>query len=72
MNELKELNEVKTAKRVYRLIVESGYSIESIALTLKISERLIYYWGSGERCPNIKHVFGLSQIFNLPMESILA
>ncbi len=72
MNDLKELDEVQTAKNAYRLIIESGRSIEDISLSLKISERVIYYWRTGKRFPNIKHVYGLSQIFNLPIESILA
>ena len=72
MDNLKKLNKEKTAKNAYRLIVESGRSVEDVALTLNISERLIYYWGAGKRVPNIMHIYGLSQLFNLPMESILA
>lgn len=72
MNDLKELNELKVAKNAYRLIMESKFSIESVAYSLNISERIIYYWGAGKRCPNIKHLYGLSQLFNVSMESILA
>ena len=72
MDNLKKLNKVKTAKNAYRLIVESGRSVEDIALSLEISERLIYYWGAGKRLPNLTHIYGLSQLFDLPMESILA
>lgn len=72
MNVLKKLNKQKLAKNVYRMIIESPYSIESIALSLDISERLIYYWQEGKRSPAIEHVYGLSQLFNVPMESIIA
>ncbi len=72
MNDLKELDEVQTAKNAYRLIIESGRSIEDISLYLKISERVIYYWRTGQRFPSIKHIYGLAQLFNLPIESILA
>lgn len=72
MNALKKLNKQKLAKNVYRMIIESQYSIESVALSLDISERLIYYWQEGKRSPAIEHVYGLSQLFNVPMESIIA
>ena len=72
MNALKKLNKQKLAKNVYRMIIESQYSIESVALSLDISERLIYYWQEGKRSPAIEHVYGVSQLFNVPMESIIA
>ena len=72
MNELKKLNKKQVAKNAYRMIIESNYSIESVALSLDISERLIYYWQEGKRVPNIEHLYGLSQLFGVSMESILA
>lgn len=71
MNELKKLNKKQVAKNAYRMIIESNYSIESVALSLDISERLIYYWQEGKRFPNIEHLYGLSQLFGVSMESIL-
>lgn len=72
MNELKKLNKKQVAKNAYRMIIESNYSIESVALSLDISERLIYYWQEGKRFPNIEHLYGLSQLFGVSMESILS
>lgn len=72
MDGIKKLNKQRLAKNVYRMIIESDYSIESVALSLDISERLIYYWQEGKRSPAIEHVYVLSQLFNVPMESILA
>ena len=72
MNEVKKLNKKQLAKKAYRLIIESSYSIESVALSLDISERLIYYWQEGKRSPNIEHIYGLSQLFGVSLESILA
>ena len=69
--ELKPYDEIRTAKNAYKLIVESGRSIESVALDIQASERLIYYWANGERSPNIKHLYALSQLFQVPIESIL-
>lgn len=71
MNELKKLNKKQVAKNAYRMIIESNYSIESVALSLDISERLIYYWQEGKRFPSIEHLFGLLQLFGVSMESIL-
>ena len=72
MNEIKKLNKKQVAKNAYRMIVESQYSIESVALSLNVSDRLIYYWQEGKRTPNIEHIYGLSQLFGVSVESILA
>ena len=69
--ELKPYDEIRTAKNAYKLIVESGRSIESVALDIQASDRLIYYWSNGERSPNIKHLYALSQLFQVPIVSIL-
>ena len=69
--ELKPYDEIRTAKNAYKLIVESGRSIESVALDIQASDRLIYYWANRERSPNIKHLYALSQLFQVPIESIL-
>ena len=71
MKTIKKLNKKQVAKNAYKMIVESKYSIESVALSLNISERLIYYWQDGKRFPNVEHVYGLSQLFGVSMESIL-
>ena len=71
MNELKKLNKKQVAQNAYRMIIESNYSIESVALSLDISEPLIYYWQEGKRFPSIEHLYGLSQLFGVSMESIL-
>ena len=71
MDELKKLNKKSMAKNAYRMIIESKYSIESVALSLDISERTIYYWQEGKRSPSIEQVYGLAQLFNVSMESTL-
>jgi len=72
MDRIKKLNKRQVAKKAYRMIIESSYSIESVALSLDISDRLIYYWQEGKRSPSIEHIYGLSQLFGVSMESILA
>ena len=72
MDRIKKLNKKQTAQKAYRMIIESSYSIESVALSLDISDRLIYYWQEGKRYPSIEHVYGLSQLFGVSVESILA
>lgn len=72
MNEVKKLNKKLVAKNIRRMISESGCTIESIAAELEISDRLIYYWLNGERTPALENVYGLSQLFNVSTESILA
>ena len=71
METIEKLNKKQVAKNAYKMIFESGYSIESVALSLNISERLIYYWQEGVRSPNLQHIYGLSKLFGVSMESIL-
>lgn len=76
MQTIKKLNKKQVARNAYRMIVEriaqSGESIESIALTLEISERTIYYWQAAKRSPSADHLYRLSQLLGVSMESILA
>ena len=72
MNVEKKLNKRLVAVNVRKLIIESGKTIESIAEVLEISERLVYYWFNGKRTPSLENIYGLSQLFNVQMESILA
>ena len=75
MQTIKKLNKKQVARNAYRMIVEriaqSGESIESIALTLEISERTIYYWQAAKRSPSADHLYRLSQLLGVSMESIL-
>ena len=72
MNELKKLNKKRVAQNVGRLIAESNMSNEEIAFRLSITPRLLYYWQTGKRIPNTENVYGLSQLFKVSIESILA
>ena len=71
MDELKKLDEKIVARNVRRMILESGLTRENIADLLDVTPRLVYYWQNGDRMPNIKNIYGLSQLFNVSMESIL-
>ncbi len=71
MNNIKELDKAKLALNAYRLILDSQFTFEQVASSLNISEREIYYWGEGKRFPNLRHVYVLSQLFNVQIESIL-
>ena len=72
MDEIKKLNKKRVAQNVGRLIAESEMSNEQIAYMLNITPRLLYYWQEGKRMPNTENVYGLSQLFKVSMESILA
>ena len=71
MNEMKKLIKKTVAKNVGNLIAESQLSNEEIAHWLGVAPRLLYYWQTGKRVPNTEHVYGLSQLFKVSMESIL-
>ena len=78
MQTIKKLNKKQVARNAYRRIVEriaqsgeSSEAIESIAITLEISERTIYYWQAAKRSPSADHLYRLSQLLGVSMESIL-
>ena len=71
MNEIKKLDKKQMTQNVCSLLAKSGKSFESIALYLGISDRLIYYWQEGERSPNLEHIYGISQLLGVSVESIL-
>ncbi len=72
MNEVKKLNKSTVSHNIRRMVSKSGFTIENIATELEVSERLIYYWLNGKRTPALENIYGLSQLFNISMESILA
>ena len=71
MNEIKKLDKKQMTQNVCSLLVKSGEPFESIALYLGISDRLIYYWQEGKRSPNLEHIYGISQLLGVSVESIL-
>ena len=70
MNEIKKLDKKQMTQNVCNLLVKSGEPFESIALYLGISDRLIYYWQEGKRSPSIEHIYGISQLLGVSVESI--
>ena len=71
MKQIKELNQKKVAQNIGKLLAESGMSNEEIAELLDTTPRVLYYWQNGNRLPNAKSLFALSQVFNVSIESIL-
>ena len=71
MDSIKKLDEKIVARNVRRMIAESTLTKEDIADLLDVTPRLVYYWQKGEKVPNIQHLYGLSQLFKVSMESIL-
>ena len=61
----------KTGQTVVEFSVRLNSREELDNLINKLQQGLIYYWANGERSPNIKHLYALSQLFQVPIESIL-
>lgn len=72
MDSIKKLDEKIVSRNVRRMIIESSLTMEDIANLLDVTPRLLYYWQNGKRVPNIQNLYGLSQLFNVSIESILA
>ena len=71
MDSIKKLDEKIVSRNVRRMIIESSLTMEDIANFLDVTPRLLYYWQNGKRVPNIQNLYGLSQLFNVSIESIL-
>ena len=71
MEEIKKLDKTIISNNVKHLIYISNLTNEELADKLNVSSRLVYYWQAGERIPNMDNIYGLSQLFNIPFESIL-
>ena len=71
MDSIKKLDEKIVSRNVRRMIIESSLTMEDIANLLDVTPRLLYYWQNGKRVPNIQNLYGLSQLFNVSIESIL-
>lgn len=72
MDSIKKLDEKIVSRNVRRMIIESSLTMEDIANLLDVTPRLLYYWQNGKRVPNIQNLYGLSQLFNVSIDSILA
>lgn len=72
MDSIKKLDEKIVSRNVRRMIIELSLTMEDIANLLDVTPRLLYYWQNGKRVPNIQNLYGLSQLFNVSIESILA
>ena len=70
MDSIKKLDEKIVSRNVRRMINESSLTMEDIANLLDVTPRLLYYWQNGKRVPNIQNLYGLSQLFNVSIETL--
>lgn len=71
MEKIKKLDKTMVVKNVRQLIFMSRFTNEELAEKLDVSTRLVYHWQKGTRIPNIDNIYGLSQLFQVSIESIL-
>ena len=69
--EIKKLDKSVVVRNVRQLIFLSSFTNEELAEVLDVSTRLVYHWQKGTRVPNIENIYGLSQLFQVSIESIL-
>lgn len=69
--EIKKLDKSVVVRNVRQLIFMSSFTNEELAEVLDVSTRLVYHWQKGTRVPNIENIYGLSQLFQVSIESIL-
>ena len=62
-----------TGKNIRRLRIEAGLSVRELSQTLCLSDvQAVYRWERGVTLPSLDNLVLLSQIFCVPLESILA
>lgn len=63
----------ETGKNIRRLRIETGFSVRELSQTLCLSDvQAVYRWERGVTLPSLDNLVLLSQIFCVPLESILA
>ncbi len=49
-----------------------GFSIEDIALALRVSRMAVYMWEQGKATPNTKNLKKLSNLFDTTMDEMMS
>jgi transcriptional regulator with XRE-family HTH domain len=55
-----------------QLLRERNMRAHQLAARLNTTERLVYYWLSGERVPTPRNIALMSEVFHLPPAQLLA
>lgn len=73
MSGLKRLDKDKTGENISRHIQRVNLTFDQLAEHLELtSPRVIYDWIDGLKCPSIERLVMLSELFQVPLEDILA
>ncbi len=66
------IDTVETGKNLKRIIRERGYSVKDIQGYLNLGTvQSIYHWLDGKSLPTIDHLYALSDLFKLPIDSLI-
>ena len=73
LNSYPTINLCATGERIRRLRMEAGLSVRDLSQLLLLSDvQAVYRWERGVTLPSLDNLVLLSQIFCVPLESILA
>ena len=66
------INPVETGKNLKRIMLQKGYSVKDIQYYLNLGTvQSIYHWLDGKSLPTIDHLYALSELFQLPIDSMI-
>lgn len=66
------INPIETGKNLKRIMLQNGYSVKDIQFYLNLGTvQSIYHWLDGKSLPTIDHLYALSELFQLPIDSMI-
>ena len=66
------INMKNTGINIRKLMDKYGYSVKDVQEYLGLSSvQSIYHWLNGISMPSVDHLFALSELFQIPMDSIV-
>ena len=66
------INTVETGENLKRIMQDRGYSVKDIQEYLNLGTvQSVYHWLDGKSLPTIDHLYALSSLFKLPLDSLI-
>lgn len=66
------IDKVKTGKRIKLLMAERNVTVKNVREYLSLeSTQSIYYWLSGKNLPTIDNLYALSELLQVPVDTML-
>ena len=67
------IDKKKTGRQIRKLMDKKGLSVEDVRRFLSLGcVQSVYHWLDGTALPTLDNLYGLSELFHVPMDEIVA